>query len=165
MQNSSPDWFCPKCGFNNLASVAQCQRCETKNPYLQSPPIAPPVKSTSINLLAILGGTFLVIFIGCAGLLMLPNSKKKAETEHKVDEAALRELYKDSIVNDNTPPEKARQILQDDYEKLLDREFSVMNGIKVEVRPIKGGYRLYGVHSYFTSNTFAIGSEAKLEFK
>ena len=29
------DWFCPKCGFDNLSFHQQCSKCQSMNPYAQ----------------------------------------------------------------------------------------------------------------------------------
>jgi hypothetical protein len=54
-----------------------------------------------------------------------------------------------------------REMCRDDYESSLQDIFSHMNGIKVKTVRSGNGFALMGYHSYFTSQTFDLGEQAR----
>lgn len=65
MQPQQPqDWFCPRCGFNNLSFHGQCARCQSPHPYAQwqHPPViqivnqSPPKSRAAYILIGLLIG-------------------------------------------------------------------------------------------------------------
>ncbi len=68
MNQPQMDWFCSRCGFNNLIEWEVCQRCRYIHPFPPSAAI-PTSKPASNSKTLLIVGAILIVLCGVCGLL------------------------------------------------------------------------------------------------